>query len=533
MYDILIKNGTIVDGTGGPRYLGDLAVTAGKIVKIAEKIDGEAKTVLDAGGKIVSPGFIDSHSHADMVFLLGTSGYNYLEQGTTTEICGPCGESPMPYFDGFYKAYEGMFPEDKMAGMIEILKSTTGFMSHAKTLALGTNMGFLVGQGTVRGRVMGYSMDTPSDAQMDEMRGYVQEAMDCGFLGISSGLIYPPSIYASEDEITELVKVAAKNGGIYSTHIRGEDERCPEAVEEAIRVAEACGIPLVVSHFKIVGKDNEGLSRATIGLVSDALKRGMKVRVDQYPFLAGGAGLVDSIPPWHRENGIDALVEKLKDSAFRRRVTDELQGDEGGFENFYKSSGFEGFLILMSPAAPDLIGKTVAQVARERGSDQFDTFYDLLIESHGAMFIGYVSQNESDMLRILQYPYTMPGSDLLHNLAETDPETVGGWHPRATATMPRHLSLIRDNGLMSLEAAVHRMTGMPADFYSLRGRGVLREGAWADICVFDYAKVEGRADYIHPYRRNEGIDTVIVNGQVAVSQGRYNGARAGAVLTRE
>lgn len=532
MFDLLIQNGVIVDGTGAPRYEADLAIQNGKIAKIASHIAEPAAKVIDAKGMIVSPGFIDYHGHSDNTMLLDPDCYNYLEQGVTTEITGQCGTGPAPYYEGgAEEAKLGLSKEDfeKMKAVTDSFESFMGYVSQRK---YGNNIALYVGQGNVRGRVMGFSAEKPTPAQMEEMKNWMRQAMECGYLGFTTGLVYAPSVYAGEEELVELAKVVGEYGGSYASHIRGESGNVVESVEEAINIGEKAGIPVVISHVKVIGKENEGLSVKVIEAMENANARGVKVRADQYPYLAGSAPFISCIPPKFHVDGEAALVENLKNPEYRRKVTYSIEHEREEFDSNLMAAGFEGTLMAGCAKTPQYVGKTIAQIAREEKKDPYDVCYDLLIANDGVAQGIYFSQNESDMLRLLRHPYVMAGSDWSNYPKHFSEDQVGGGHPRGTSTMVEHLRLIRDHGFCSLEQAIHNITGLPAEMSGIEGIGLVKEGAHADLCVFDYAALKACSDYLHPFRKNQGIQTVIVNGAVAVENGVANGVKNGVVLKK-
>lgn len=531
MYDILIKNGTIVDGTGAPGYKGDIAVQNGKIMKIAPSIEDTAKETIDATNRLVTPGFIDYHSHSDMFIIFGTDGQNFLEQGITTEIAGHCGTSPVPSFNFSHNMFRNLVSEERFNEILAECDSYTKFTNYISKLQLGTNMAFYAGQGAIRGKVMGPSSEKPSEKQLDEMRAQVREAMENGFLGISTGLIYPPSIYADEDEIVELAKEAAKYGGSYVSHIRGESDTVVEAVAEAISIGERSGCDVIISHHKVAGPKNIGKSAVTLKLMEDANARGVRTCADQYPYLAGSTDLISALPPRFATNGKEALIKNLKSREFRDEVTATLKADDFG-ESLLINSTFEGCMILVANDTPELVGKNIAEVAAQRGTEPYETVYDILLENKGDVGMAYFMINEADMDAIIAHPLVMPGTDAAHRYEDTDLEKVGGGHPRSTGTFPKHFRLVRERNLFPVEKAIYRATGMPAETAKINCIGYLKEGYAADICVLDWHNYKENSDFMYPFRRNEGLDYVIVNGHIAVKNNVATGVKAGKLLKR-
>ncbi len=530
MYDILIKNGTVVDGTGADAFSADIAVKNGVIAAIAPQITLPAAEVIDAVGLIVAPGFIDSHTHSDISAAAGSDSYNFLEQGTTTQVAGQCGNSPAPYYDGAFES-AGLPPE--MIEMAKVLCAKPSvFMAHAKRAGYGTNMAFFVGHGALRGHAAGFSDAKLTRAQVDDMRENLIDAMDSGYLGYSSGLVYAPSVYADTEELTELAKVMKPYGGTYVTHIRGEGDNLEAAVAEAISIAGDAGVPLFISHLKVGGRHNEGKSASVLKMIDDAAARGMAVHGDNYPFTAGSAQLCSQIPPKYLVGGVQKMLELIRGSETRARVYDSMFNHSDEFESAIYLAGFDGTLVSDAPHTPRYVGMTIADIAKERNAAPFDALCDLLLENGGEGQGIYFTICESDMRRFMAHPLVVCGSDWSDYEKRFDPGTADGGHPRGTGTMPRRLEMCRDLKLRTLEDNIRSMTSLAARAAGISGRGHLCRGFGADITIFDYEHVRCNADFKHPFRRNDGIRTVIVNGKVAVREGLAVGERAGIVITR-
>ncbi len=531
MYDLIIKNGLVIDGTGAPGFKADVAVKDGLIARIAPQLDGEAARVIDAAGLTVTPGFIDCHSHSDSVILLGTDGWNMLEQGITTQLAGHCGSGPVPAYPNLFEGVRQRFGEEKAAEMYRLCDTFASFMAAAEQLDLGTNIAFYASQGNIRGRVMGFRMGEPNDEELEQMKDLMEQAMEAGFLGFSTGLVYAPSIYAGTRELVELAKVAHRYGGNYTSHIRGEGLHVLDAMKEAIYIGEQSGIPVVISHLKVKGHQYEGASVEMLKLIDDSVAAGVTVWADQYPYTASAAPLISQIPPQFAEGGNDKLVERMKDPALRAQMERAVFEDYESFESNIYGAGYDGILIGSAHLTPQYVGKYISQIAEEEGKKPFDVICDMLIANNGVVSAIYFSQNDSDMLRIIRHPRVMAGCDASEN-EHVDRERVGGGHPRGLSTMVRRIELIRDNKLLPPEAVIRNLTGLAADVAHLDGVGYLKEGMHADICVIDYDHVKANSDYIHPYRKNEGVEYVLVSGQVALERGETTGVRAGRVLKR-
>lgn len=531
MLDLLIQNGLIVDGTGCKPFYGDVAVENGKIVRIAPKIALEAKVVFDAIGKVVSPGFIDNHSHGDYYCLFGTTGYNLLEQGITTEIAGNCGGGAIPYYEGLLDSVRGVAPDEAIEMVKQATASFSAFSAATQELRMGTNMAVYAPHGNIRALVMGYSPEKPTPEQMDRMKALLKEAMETGFIGLSTGLIYPPSVYADTEELTELCRVVAAYNGCYASHVRGECDTVVQAVAEAISIGENSGCDVVISHHKIGGIANAGLSKETLRLIAEANERGIiRVRADQYPFIAGQTSLTSALPERFAVNGVAKMIECLREPAFRQEVAEAIFANES--QSLLKFSGFDGCLILGAPKTQGAVGQTIAQIAKQRGADEMATVFALLTENNGDVDAAYFYQNEQDMLDILAAPFVMGGTDSGHNILQYDREQQSGAHPRAMSTFPKRLRLVREQNILPLEEEIRRICFLPAEMCKLDDIGLLLEGYHADICVFDWEQVCENNDYHHPFRKNTGIELVVVNGEVAVRNGDYTGMKAGRLICR-
>lgn len=532
-YDIILRNGLIYDGSGDPGYRADIAVAGGMIARIAPRIDEHAAEVIDATGLVVTPGFIDCHSHGDLEFLLGSDGWNYIEQGITTEIAGHCGMSPVPCSPDAFENERGSVPDVVIEQARAVTRTPEDFFSHLSGRPLPTNMAFLLGHGSLREHICGFCSDEPTAEQLHAMQSLLARALDCGFFGLSSGLIYPPSVYAKTPELIALARVVAQKGGIYASHIRGEGDFCIPAVREAIEIGETAGCAVQISHHKIEGSANEGNSRVTLALIEDANRLGVRVACDQYPFVACSTSLISALPPAFMTGGEKAFLDRLSDRAFRASVTHMLLANDGSFDNILPVAGFDKWLVVDALCDPSLTGKTISDIARERACDPFDAVYDVLCENKGSVRMVYFTINESDMLRILAHPDTMAGTDGHHLLKRHAPEDPPSCHPRLISTFPRHLRLTREHTALAPEQAVRRISGLPADYFGLKNRGYIREGYFADLCVLDWNNVGETGDFLHPYRPNTGIAYVLINGIAALRGGRATGAFGGRLLKKE
>ncbi|MBK9979940.1 MAG: D-aminoacylase [Gemmatimonadetes bacterium] len=499
-YDLLIRGGTVVDGTGRARYRADVAVQGDRIARVSTTpIDPTgARRVIDATGRIVAPGFIDLHAHLEPLLRL-PAAESHVRQGVTLALGGPDGGSPLPL---------------------------APYMDSAQRAGLGINVAYLVGHNAIRTRVMGLADRAPTPPELARMQALVEEGMRDGAFGLSTGLRYIPGFYSATDEVVALSRVAAARGGIYTSHLREEGLGLFEGVGEAIRIGREARIPIVLTHHKAIGKAMWGQSVRTLAMVDSARAAGIDVMIDQYPYTASQTGLSVLIPPWALADGDSALARRMRDPVLRdsilRGVIDYIVNDRGGGDIRRVQFG----RVAWQPA---LEGKTLFDWATQRGVPTTpEGAAPLVVEGQlngGATMIYHVI-DEGDVRRIMQHPQTMIASD-----GRLTVPGEGAAHPRAYGTFPRVLGrYVREVGLLTLEEGVHKMTGMPAARLGLTGRGVIAEGASADLVVFDAATVADRATFADPHQYPAGIGDVLVNGVPVVSGGTMTAARPGKVL---
>ena len=528
MYDLLIRHGTVVDGTGAPRFVADVAVRDGKIAAVAPRLEGEAVQVIDATGRMVSPGFIDWHSHSDMTVLRGLDAPNILEQGITLEITGHCGGSVVPL--DMDKAAGGGYSADP--GQLEAIAAAgggfDGFVRELKKLALPTHIAAFVGHGNLRAKAMGYRDDPPTEAELGIMKTALREAMEAGALGMSTGLIYPPGSYSTPAELTALAHVLAEYpGAMYTSHMRNEADRVVESVRETLALGREAGIPVVISHHKVGGQHNMGKSVETLALIDQAKAQGQIIHLDAYPYDGGGTSLTSALPPKFATGGPKALIESLHDPAVRAEITALIKAPSTDFENLIYLCGLDR-VIAVSQARPDISGKNLLQLGQESGKDPYENLFDLLIETDGAISAIYRAISTWDLENILKYPHTMAGTD------GTQKDKMSPYdHPRLGATFPKLIgTYCRDKCFYSLEDCIHRFTGKAAAAAGFAQKGVVAPGKDADLVIFNFDTISGSADYASADLPNEGIEHVFVGGVQAVQDGKITGLKGGKVLLR-
>jgi N-acyl-D-amino-acid deacylase len=501
-YDLLLRNGRIVDGSGSPWYRGDVAIRGDTIVRIAPSITEPATRTIDLKGQIVAPGFIDIHTHARRGIFDVPTADNYIRQGVTTLIEGPDGSSPVP-----------LGP----------------FLAKLEALPKSINIGSFIGQGSVRSAVIGNVDRKPAAEELDKMRALVEQGMKDGAFGLSSGLFYVPGTFTSTDEVIELAKVAGRFGGIYISHMRDEASRVVDSVKETIAIGERSGLPTQVTHHKIIGKRNWGRSVETLRLIDEARARGVDATLDQYPYTASSTGIAAALlPSWAQQGGRQDILKRLKEPAARARIKAEtirlIREERGG-------GNPKNVVLARCDWDASLAGKTLADVTRLRGmspSIQNAAEAALWIVEQGGCQGIFHAINEKDLERILRHSATMIGSD-----GEVPIFGKANPHPRSYGTFARVLAIyVRERKTISLADAVRKMTSFPAQRLNLVDRGLLRPGMKADIAVFDPDKVRDLATFEKPHQYAEGFSHIIVNGQIVFEAGAMTTPRPGKVLYR-
>ena len=522
IYDLVIKNGTLVDGISNEPYKGDIGIIGEHIKQIGNLQNATGKTVIDATSRVVSPGFIDIHTHTDIEILINRKAESKIRQGVTTELGGNCGSSPFPM------KYPLSDYEKRLAEEANISIDWTdlkGFHQAIESKGTAVNHATLIGQGTVRGYVMGDGQREPTAEEMDQMKKLVAEAMEKGAFGLSTGLEYTPSGFAETQELIELCKIVANYGGFYATHIRSEDKAVLEAVGEAIHIAETADLPLQIAHFKAVGKTNWWKLPKMIDLVERAAERGLNVTADRYPYIAYSTGLTILYPQWALDGGLEQLIIRLKDDKIRQSMkADTLEKVRGyGWDKIVISN-------LHKKHNQWLIGKSVGEAAAEKKADPYEFMCDLITdEESDVSHIGF-GMNEETTEMVLKHPLVMLGSDG-SSLAPYGPLSEGKPHPRNYGTFPRFLGYyVRERNLLSLPEAIKKVTSKPAAKLGLKDRGSLKQGNFADIVIFDPITIADKATFIEPHQYPVGIDYVLVNGTTIIDHGRHTEKLPGKVL---
>jgi dihydroorotase/N-acyl-D-amino-acid deacylase len=523
-FDVLVRGGAVWDGLGGPPAHADVGVTGGRIEEVGDLSAATGAVEVDAGGLAVAPGFIDTHTHSDMVWGLGPEHEDLaagtIRQGVTTEVCGNCGFTPFPCLP------ERQADLARHAGILGGAgidwRDLAGWSERASAQGHFANLAPLVGHGSVRVGVMGFDDRPPRDDELATMRRLVADAFEQGAFGLSTGLIYLPGVYARTEELIDLARTVAGYGRPYISHIRGESGTLTDAVREAIRIGREAGMPAHVSHHKAAGRANWGRTEETLGIIEHARAEGTDVTVDVYPYTAGSTLLHALLPGWAQEGGTDRIVERLAGGESRRRIAEEVAA---GFQdaNGLGLGGWGDVGISSCPEHPEYEGHRVPELAEAAGARPDDFVFDLLVaERCRATMITY-SMSEPDVRRVLAYPGATIGSDGI--------PLPGKPHPRWAGTFARVVGhYARDEGVLELAAAIRKATSAAAERFGLRDRGVIERGKVADLVVFDPATITDRSTYEDPLLRPAGVRDVIVAGRPVVRDGELTGARPGVVL---
>ncbi|MFF8913233.1 amidohydrolase family protein [Streptomyces sp. NPDC015032] len=531
--DLLLRGGTLVDGTGAPAREADIAVVDGRIAVLPAGTPASATESLDVTGQVVTPGFIDVHTHSDALAAPhGADGTAEpvddlrlapLLQGVTTEICGNCGTSLFPSLPERLPALAEHLRVTFGLGPVQPAVDFDTFAAGQNLTLRRTHIASLVGHGTLRAGVMGFEARPPGPDELDTMCALLDRAFRQGAAGLSTGLIYPPGTYADTEEIVALARVAARHGKPYVTHLRDEMSQVETALEEALEIAVRSGAPLQISHHKTAGRYAWGATLRTLPRLEQARAEGVDVLCDVYPYTAGSTVLHAMLPPWTSEGGVGALLERLSRADTRDRIRTDIAQGVKGWENTVGNGGWDLITVAAAQTHPEAEGRSIADLAAERGVHPVDYACDLLLAEQGEVTIISHSMREDDVRRVIASPLSMIGSDGVPK--------PGRPHPRWAGSFARVLGHYgRDQRLLPLEQTVHKMTGLPARRFGLTGRGVVRDGALADLVVLDPAAVRDTATFDQPLLAPEGIDTVVVAGQVAVRSGCPTAKRAGEVV---
>jgi N-acyl-D-amino-acid deacylase len=532
-FDLLITNARIIDGTGGASIRGAVAVREGRIAAVGQ-VAGPATRTIDAHGLALAPGFIDAHSHSDFSLLTDGNAESKIRQGVTTEVIGESGSvaprTPPP-------AGAAESPDTRGTGARPDWTDFSGYFAAIERSKISVNLLSYVGLGQVREFVMGNDERAPTPAELQRMTMIVADSMRQGAYGVATGLIYSPNAYAKLDELIALSRPAAAAGGLYASHLRYDGDKLRDGIEEAIAIGEGAHLPVHIFHLKVTGQKNFGRMKEAIALIEGAQRRGVEISADQYPYVASSTGLSQTIPPWAHEGGGEKLAERLKDPATRTKIRNEMDDPHPAWENRLLSAGtWHNVQLASIPARPgaeaykQYEGMRIDEAAKAAGKDPYDFVFELLIAERGNVGCVWFIIDENDLKLAMRQPWVSVGSDG-SALATSGPLRSGVPHPRNFGTFPRVLGkYVREEHVIPLEQAVHKMSGLTASQLHIAGRGLIKNGFAADLVLFDPATVADRATFTDPFQYPVGIDTVIVNGRIVLDHGRHTGERPGVII---
>lgn len=528
-YDVVIRGGSIYDGSGGPPRVADLAIQGDRIAAIGDLASARGKLQIDAKGLAVAPGFINMMSWANESLIADGRSQSDIRQGVTLEVMGE-GNSMGPLNERMKEAMRARQGDIRY----QIEWTTLGeYLEYLERRGVSPNVASFIGAATPRVYVIGHEDRAPTPAELDRMRALVRQAMEEGALGVASSLVYPPGFFAKTDELIALAKVAAEYDGIYVSHLRSEGEELIEAVEEFLAIVRGAGIRGEIYHLKAAGVENWPKFDRVIEMIEKARAEGLKVTADIYTYPAGSTGLNSTMPPWAQDGGFEAFLKRLRDPAMRRKIAREMRTSKKGWENMYLQAGSPDRILLVgfkNEKLKPLTGKTLAEIARMRGKSPEETAMDLILEDESEIATVYFSQSEENVRKAIRLPWVSFCSDS----PSVAPEGVflrSSVHPRAYGSFARLLGkYVREEKLIPLEEAIRKLAALPAENLKLDRRGMLREGYFADIVVFDPARIQDHATYEKPHQYATGVLHVFVNGVQVLKDGEHTGAKPGRVV---
>lgn len=527
-FDIIIKGGTVYDGTGGPPLKADVGIKGDRVAAIGNLSRAMAPTIVDAKGLAVAPGFINMLAHSESSWIVDPRSLSELKQGVTTQIFGELSMGPLN------DEMKRRLREQQGDVKYDIEWTTLAeYLQYLEKRGVSQNFASFIGAATIRENVIGLEDKPPTPAQLDQMRELVRSEMEAGALGITTALIYPPAFFAKTDELIELCKVAAKYKGKYTVHMRSEGNQLIEGVQETMRIGREAGLPVEIYHLKALGKDNWPKMDQVIKMIEDARRQGLKITANMYTYTAGGTGLDSSMPPWVFDGGREAAYKRLQDPATRQKIAEAVRTPTNDWENLYLAAGSPDRILLASFRSEKLkpyTGKTLAEVAKLRGKDPVETIMDLVLEDRSRIGTIYFLMSEENIKKQIRLPWVSFGSDA----ASIAPEGVflkSSAHPRAYGNFARLLGkYVRDEKVISLTEAIRRLTGLPATNLELDHRGFLKPGMFADVVVFDPKTIADRATFENPHQFAVGVKHVFVNGVQVLKDGEHTGAKPGRAL---
>ncbi|MDY6856956.1 MAG: D-aminoacylase [Thermodesulfobacteriota bacterium] len=526
MYNLLIVNGEIFDGTGASPYHGHIGIKGDRILKIGTDTPCTANRIIDAEGMCVCPGFVDIHGHSDYFLLINPKAESKVRQGVTTEIGGNCGYAAAPIFG--QEANERKAEYKKQFSLDLNWHTIKEYRDLLENIGIAINFIPLIGHNTIRASVMGKENREPDQKELEGMCFAIENGMREGAFGMSTGLIYPPACFSNTKELIVLNNIVKRFKGIFTTHIRNEDDSAIEAIREVVHIAKEVSIPLQISHLKTSRERNWNKLDEIFEIIEEARLEGVKIDCDRYPYIASHTGLKAILPNWATEGNNEIIINKLKDKTIREKIRDDI------LKKHPDLTYWNTIVIstLTSEKNKGYEGMRISDAAKKAGKDPFNFTFDILIEEKTNISANYFTMCEENMIRILKKPYTMIGSDAACR-ADYGPLSQGKPHPRAFGTFPRVLGrYVNKKGMLDISTAIKKMTSDPCRKLGIKARGEIREGFFADLVLFDSEKIIDRATFSDPIQYPEGIEYVIVNGKVTIEKGEHSGCANGRVLRK-
>jgi len=522
MYDLIINNAHTYDGTGGESYMGAVGIKDGKIAAVSRKNLEGAREIIDAKGLALSPGFIDAHSHADYAVNTDPHRLHVLRMGVTTEIAGQCATTVSPYRDTMPPEAYKQFT-DKMG---RVYYDFAEQLKAMERMELGTNQHYFIGHGPIRGNIMGLQNRHATEEEIKQMQALVEEGVQQGCAGYSTGLSYIPGIYSNSHELIELAKAAKKAGGMYTTHSRSESMGLFDSVQECIDIAREAEIPVNISHFKCVGKPFWKRCEEALAMIDNANAQGLDITLDCYPYIAASTTTQSAIPPRFLTGGGEGLAKMLEDPSVVEDMYKEIyEVNDPSWDNSMYYVGLENFLIVRAKETPEFIGMTYTQIAEKLGVEPFEAVVYMLKKNHGHVYECRFSMCEENVETILKHPKCMVCTDGIYMAGDKS------CHPRAMGSFPRYLGhYIRERKILSREEGIHRVSGMTAERYKLKTKGFIKEGLDADLVLFNYDTIIDHADFMDPFKPNEGIEAVFMMGQKVLERNEPTGKWLGKYI---
>ena len=527
-FDIIIKGGTVYDGSGRPPRRADIGIKGDRIAAVGNLSRASSPTIIDARGQAVAPGFINMLSHSESSLILDPRSLSEIKQGVTTQIFGEFSMGPLN------DQMKQRLRETRGESRYQVEWTTLAeYLTYLEKRGIPQNVASFIGAATIREHVIGLEDMQPTPAQLDQMRELVRREMEAGALGITTALIYPPAFFAKTEELIELCKVAAKYKGKYTTHMRSEGNQLIEAVQETIRISREAGLPAEIYHLKASGAANWPKMDQVFRMIEDARRSGLKITADMYTYTAGGTGLDASMPPWVWDGGREAGYKRLQDPDTRRKIADAIRTNSNDWENLYMLAGSPDRLLLASfrsEKLKPLVGKTLGEVAKMRGTDPVETIMDLVLEDRSRVGTIYFLMSEDNLKKQIRQPWVSFGSDAASIAPEGNALRTSA-HPRAYGNFARLLGkYVREEKVISLTEAVRRLSSLPATNLGLDRRGFLKPGMFADVVVFDPQTIADRATFENPHQLSVGVKDVFVNGTQVLKDGEHTGAKPGRAL---